>query len=351
MSKIMSKKLYLPNISISESIEEDSDPLRSPRTPTYVPNSPSYGQLSPFDPSRRFSFTLSPTLPSTLAFSLAKRRSKAPPPPPQQPLCWIWRCHLCNSRWPLGVTRRCLLDGHLYCSGESQRPATKKKKKRDTCYSEFDYSGWHEWNAWKSQVRDTLDSPTSPRGCENCEFPSQCRYAHTGVIVPVIGSPVKEKGRQTPHSPKAAEEEEEEDISTRHPEHDDVFTSHSSTEPTTTSLEELVERALVERRRSPSSGKKKQSKSIDLSIEPKTQSGSIESTSQPKRWKKPIGGGGSGKKKRGRRGSLTPVEEEDVGGWGGMMTAPDRRSETGGGSQELVMPIVESWGGVGRKAR
>lgn len=35
---------------------------------------------------------------------------------PPSPLTWTWRCHLCYTTYRLGTTRRCLLDGHYFCS-------------------------------------------------------------------------------------------------------------------------------------------------------------------------------------------------------------------------------------------
>ena len=41
---------------------------------------------------------------------------KSNPPPPSNPYPWLWKCHLCNSIYRLGVTRRCLEDGHFFCA-------------------------------------------------------------------------------------------------------------------------------------------------------------------------------------------------------------------------------------------
>jgi len=98
------------------------------------------------------------------------------PPTPDQPLAWIWICHLCHSRYPLGVTRRCLVDGHYYCSGEANQPNLRKKKKRQSCSSEFDYVAWREWGDWKRKALKLLKNPRRAAGCETCVFPSQCRY-------------------------------------------------------------------------------------------------------------------------------------------------------------------------------
>ncbi|KAL2066752.1 hypothetical protein VTL71DRAFT_2824 [Oculimacula yallundae] len=127
---------------------------------------------------------------------------------PETPYPWIWRCHLCHSIYRLGVTRRCLEDGHLFCSVESpppspvQPPTTpsngkgktvreregsydhekdrgkeggiskedqiksiierariakqkrRKEKKRmaqRSCIAEFDYTGWSAYNGWRRE--------------------------------------------------------------------------------------------------------------------------------------------------------------------------------------------------------
>lgn len=86
---------------------------------------------------------------------------------------------------PLSVTRRCLQDGHFYCSGETDRPNLKKKKKRKglSCSSEFDYIGWREWGEWKRRTLSNLENggerKACAKDCQKCEFPSQCRYAST----------------------------------------------------------------------------------------------------------------------------------------------------------------------------
>lgn len=45
-------------------------------------------------------------------------------PHPQSPLAWTWRCHLCQTTYRLGTTRRCLLDGHYFCSPPPPPPPT-----------------------------------------------------------------------------------------------------------------------------------------------------------------------------------------------------------------------------------
>ena len=159
------------------------DDGRSPRTPIYVPTSPTYSNVTAFDPSRIF---LSPEKP------FSKNFPSTLVPQPANPLAWIWQCHLCNSRYHLSVTRRCLQDGHFYCSGETDRPNLKRKKRGQSCSSEFDYIGWREWGEWKRKVLSNLENSieihNSSKGCQRCEYPSQCRHnsshasAHSTVL-------------------------------------------------------------------------------------------------------------------------------------------------------------------------
>ncbi|ETI22890.1 hypothetical protein G647_04684 [Cladophialophora carrionii CBS 160.54] len=145
---------------------ESEKGVRSPRTPTYIPDSPSVQSACPFDHTRFFA---EPT-PET------KSRPSLPPPPTTRPTEWIWICHLCHSRYALGVTRRCLVDGHYYCSGESDKPSMRKKKKQKACSSEFDYGAWKMWGEWRRKVLRTIQNDRVFKGCEYCDFPSQCRY-------------------------------------------------------------------------------------------------------------------------------------------------------------------------------
>ncbi|OAL27064.1 hypothetical protein AYO20_09872 [Fonsecaea nubica] len=148
---------------------ESDKGVRSPRTPTYGPDSPSTGSVPPFDAARYFVHH-DPDDDDRQSVSLL------PPPPQSEPLPWVWICHLCHSRYPLGVTRRCLVDGHYYCSGQTDRPSLRKKKKPRACSCEFDYAAWKAWGTWRRAVLRTLKSEVVARGCECCDFPSQCRY-------------------------------------------------------------------------------------------------------------------------------------------------------------------------------
>lgn len=154
------------------------DDLRSPRTPTYVPTSPNSSRVTAFDPSHIFS-SPEATIHEVITSDLL-------PLAPVKPLAWIWQCHLCKSQYPLGVTRRCLQDGHFYCSGETDRLNLKKKKRGQSCSSEFDYIGWKEWGEWKRNplrnLENGVEGEPCAKGCQKCEFPSQCRYTSSRKI-------------------------------------------------------------------------------------------------------------------------------------------------------------------------
>ena len=89
---------------------------------------------------------------------------------------WIWSCHKCHTRYLLGATRRCLLDGHYFCGGATIDKFTGKVKKHKACVSEFDYTGWDDFSKWKRAA--TGQSPRlGSRHCEDeCIFPSSCHW-------------------------------------------------------------------------------------------------------------------------------------------------------------------------------
>ncbi len=92
---------------------------------------------------------------------------------PVDPSRWSWRCHLCHTQYPLGATRRCLIDGHYLCTGEVKASKrTGKLKRRNACSSDFDYKGWHLY----SMRRETLNrkKKVEAKGCSNnCFHPSE----------------------------------------------------------------------------------------------------------------------------------------------------------------------------------
>ena len=131
-------------------------------------------------------------------------------PPPEEPLAWVWICHLCHSRYPLGVTRRCLVDGHYYCSGESDRPSTRKKRKNKSCSSEFDYVAWKAWGDWRRKALKVVQNPKALKGCNSCDFPSECRYPAESHP---LAEPKATKVEDEPNSRTKEEEDKKKDIS------------------------------------------------------------------------------------------------------------------------------------------
>lgn len=170
-----------------------TETMRSPRTPTYVPDSPSTRFVVPFDHARHLSDS------STGSENWIRME-----PPPDVPTAWVWTCHLCHSKYPLGVTRRCLVDGHYYCSGETNRPSLRKRKRKSACSSEFDYAAWNEWGEWRREVLSRMKNAQVLNGCDKCDFPSQCRSRHlelvdsrmssTAAVAPSISTQRPKKG-------------------------------------------------------------------------------------------------------------------------------------------------------------
>lgn len=187
---------------------------------------------SPFSP--KFPLLL-PGTPPPKHQTKSRPKIELPPPPPE-PLNWLWQCHLCNRVYQLGVTRRCLDDGHFFCAGtttvkRSKRNGYKKTVRHKACASEFDYQGWKAWSTWRRDVAEqiaaaealedflndqpmSLSVPTEPAegrwfngawakkgGAENraardywrkdcwnaCDYPSECRWGKQfGVATPVV---------------------------------------------------------------------------------------------------------------------------------------------------------------------
>lgn len=200
---------------------------------------------TPFKPSY-LSIPPSPLSPQTpLQTCPPRQRSVTLPTPdtryvPPPPLQWLWQCHQCRRTYSLGVTRRCLEDGHAFCAGTTtvkawRRPlrAVRARKHR-ACASEFDYQGWKAWGRWKRSGKEeeieryggeddedemslssssslsasSLSSSSSSSSCDDddantkdthittppphkdcwtmCDYPSECRWGkRLGVHTPV----------------------------------------------------------------------------------------------------------------------------------------------------------------------
>ena len=158
-------------------------------------------EYAPFKPSllRFSSGPTSPTLPlkhpgphpfkSVHSTSLRPHQGSSKPPPAPPP--WMWTCHCCHKPYALGVTRRCLEDGHMFCTGRTSLVTGQKTAER-SCNSSFDYTGWAEWQIWRRGIYDGGPQSYSPgkKHCwMNCDFPSECRWSHrfkkaqTAVVV------------------------------------------------------------------------------------------------------------------------------------------------------------------------
>lgn len=117
---------------------------------------------------------------------------------------------MCQSVYSLGVTRRCLEDGHIFCSrpkqatsdspsvtSESRSPSPgelarkskeerrkRKRRPRQECRSEFDYAGWKKYYAWRREIQAIQaekhgsslinKDQTTPNCWMECTFPSEC---------------------------------------------------------------------------------------------------------------------------------------------------------------------------------
>ncbi|KAI9824921.1 MAG: hypothetical protein M1832_001526 [Thelocarpon impressellum] len=139
-------------------------------------------------PIRAHCCPTSPTLPSPPRSSpaspmAAKSETLSPLPPVDLPLSWTWTCHLCDTTYPLAVTRRCLHDGHRFCSVTPQTPRRRGGERSKPCSSDFDYIGWNDWLHWSRGVNALARPPTMTGGGEagwdcwaQCQFPSECRW-------------------------------------------------------------------------------------------------------------------------------------------------------------------------------
>ncbi|KAK7552488.1 hypothetical protein IWX49DRAFT_630308 [Phyllosticta citricarpa] len=110
---------------------------------------------SPFSP--RLPLTPPATPPKAQLPRPSNKRALSSPstPPPSAPLNWLWQCHVCYRAYPLGATRRCLDDGHYFCSGTTAvskrkgKASSRRTKRHRACASEFDYSSWKAWGEWR----------------------------------------------------------------------------------------------------------------------------------------------------------------------------------------------------------
>jgi len=155
-------------------------------------------------------------LPSPHALNIRPKAKHTSTPPPPKPLNWLWQCH-CRRTYAMGVTRRCLDDGHYFCSGPTSATSASVvlggcsrkgrssrrggRKGHRACASEFDYAGWKMWGQWRRReiaarrkagvVMDAVNGGgaggaggggagkrrADAKDCEAlCDFPSECRW-------------------------------------------------------------------------------------------------------------------------------------------------------------------------------
>lgn len=217
-----------------------------------IPPSP-FSPLSPLDPLPR-AFVAAPPSPTTSISPKTPKITRFRTLPPPLPLHWLWQCHLCNQTYALGVTRRCLEDGHFFCSGVAYTTAKrglgarKRPKKSRACASEFDYAGWAAWGAWRRKERElalaakglseakssptellqqrrrssdkinvpragtlrsgVLNKPSNEKDCwRTCDYPSQCRWGRQPLPTPPpLPSAPEVPGLEIPSLPSTPEE-------------------------------------------------------------------------------------------------------------------------------------------------
>ncbi|EAT90019.1 hypothetical protein HBI56_035050 [Parastagonospora nodorum] len=151
----------------------------TPFKPTFLSIPP-----SPFSP-------LLPITPGTPPKRIPTAQPSPQPQPstsaPDSPLSWMWQCHQCHRNYHLGATRRCLDDGHNFCSGTTtikawRKPISRRAKRHRACPSEFDYAGWKAMGRWRRG-----SGITKKRNCwASCDYPSECRWGRKfGVHTPL----------------------------------------------------------------------------------------------------------------------------------------------------------------------
>lgn len=182
--------------------------LRNPLRISAAPFKPSFLSIppSPFSPRT----PLTPVLPNRQRDEKTNQQSVVvyPKPPieaPTSPLSWMWKCHQCRHSYRLGVTRRCLEDGHHFCSGATaittvqKSSSPRKSRKHRACASKFDYSGWKTVGRWRrggpkckaitctGSQADSQDKLPRQQDCWNmCDYPSECRWGKRfGIHTPV----------------------------------------------------------------------------------------------------------------------------------------------------------------------
>jgi hypothetical protein len=171
-------------------------PLRISPTPfkssfLSIPPSP-FSPRTPLTPKLSLSYRTQKPVQSTSAYAPAAVEA------PASPLSSVWSCHQCHHSYHLGVTRRCLEDGHNFCFGTTTIKAWRKStnlrrvRKHRVCASEFDYSGWKAWGRWRrggsaQKLLNQAQSGRTKKDCWNtCDYPSECRWGKKfGIHTPI----------------------------------------------------------------------------------------------------------------------------------------------------------------------
>ncbi|KAH0536919.1 hypothetical protein FGG08_006257 [Glutinoglossum americanum] len=96
---------------------------------------------------------------------------------------WIWTCHRCNATYPLGVTRRCLNDGHYFCQRIPKIGRSGRVRHYKSCRNEFDFTGWSLRAEWRRDRYPDNCADREQRDCSNfCDYPSHCRWGDVADV-------------------------------------------------------------------------------------------------------------------------------------------------------------------------
>lgn len=106
-------------------------------------------------------------------------------PPPREPRPTTWRCHKCHNTYRLAVTRRCLVDGHVFCNpSKFHTPSIIRSWsqwadpdggssivcdiRQRQCVLIVDYCGWKDWAVWQQEMCRMRDGDnTKRRACSS----------------------------------------------------------------------------------------------------------------------------------------------------------------------------------------
>ncbi|GAM86610.1 hypothetical protein ANO11243_046240 [Dothideomycetidae sp. 11243] len=103
----------------------------------------------------------------------------------EDPVPWRWQCHVCNRRYQVGVTRRCLEDGHYFCTGRTLISGVGEPSmvvEHPPCTSVFDYCAWESIGEERRRlIRDGSDGRTD---CwSGCDWPGSCIWEKEQMLL------------------------------------------------------------------------------------------------------------------------------------------------------------------------